>query len=174
MLLFCVQSPHCVWLFATLWTIAHQTLPVGFFRQEYWSGLPFPSPRDLPDPGINLCLLHFLRWQASSLPLAPPGKPIIYVETCFLKSSTHNPTFIQIAQLGILAYPSSVLCSCWSFYLQYILCVFQVPPPPCSFVSNLSIHLWFLVPMIQWSNDLVKTVLVWKSRQKKVSCMSRY
>ena len=41
-------------LFATLWTIAYQVLPSkGFSRQEYWSGLPFPSPGDLPNPGIE-------------------------------------------------------------------------------------------------------------------------
>ena len=40
---------------ATLWTVACQApLSMGFSRQEYWSGLPFPSPRDLPDPGIEL------------------------------------------------------------------------------------------------------------------------
>ena len=40
--------------FATPWTVARQTpLFMGFSRQEYWSGLPFPSPRDLPDPGIK-------------------------------------------------------------------------------------------------------------------------
>ena len=40
-----------VWLFATLWTVAHQPpLSMGFPRQEYWSKLPFPPPRDLPDP----------------------------------------------------------------------------------------------------------------------------
>ena len=45
----------CVWLFVTLWTVALQTpLFMGFFRQEYWSGLPFPPPKDLPDPGIEL------------------------------------------------------------------------------------------------------------------------
>ena len=44
----------CVQLFATLWTIAHQfPLPMGFSRQEYWSGLPCPPPRNLPDPGIE-------------------------------------------------------------------------------------------------------------------------
>ena len=36
----------------TSWTVAHQTLSMGFPRQEDWSGLPFPSPGDLPDPGI--------------------------------------------------------------------------------------------------------------------------
>ena len=40
--------------FATLWTVAHQApQSVGFSRQEYWSGLPFPSPGDLPNPGIE-------------------------------------------------------------------------------------------------------------------------
>ena len=40
-----------VQLFATLWSVAHQTpLSMGFFRQEYWRGLPFPSPGDLPNP----------------------------------------------------------------------------------------------------------------------------
>ena len=43
-----------VWLFATPWTVANQApLSMGFSRQEYWSGLPFPSPGDLPDPGIK-------------------------------------------------------------------------------------------------------------------------
>ena len=41
-------------LFATPWTVAYQgPLSMGFSRQEYWSGLPFPSPGDLPDPGIK-------------------------------------------------------------------------------------------------------------------------
>ena len=41
-------------LFATPWTVAYQaSQSMGFSRQEYWSGLPFPSPRDLPDPGIE-------------------------------------------------------------------------------------------------------------------------
>ena len=44
----------CIWLFATPWTVARQApLSMGFSRQEYWSGLPFPSPGDLPDPGIE-------------------------------------------------------------------------------------------------------------------------
>ena len=39
---------------ATPWTVAHQApLSMGFPRQEYWSGLPFPTPEDLPDPGIK-------------------------------------------------------------------------------------------------------------------------
>ena len=43
-----------VQLFATLWAVAHQApLSMGFSRQEYWSGLPFPPPGDLPNPGIK-------------------------------------------------------------------------------------------------------------------------
>ena len=46
-------------MFATLWTVAHQApLSIGFSRQKYWSGLPYPPPWDLPDQGSNLHLLH--------------------------------------------------------------------------------------------------------------------
>ena len=67
----------CVQLFATLWTVVHQApLSMGFSGQEYWSALPFLSPGDPPNPGINLCLSCLLRWLAGSVPLALPGKPI--------------------------------------------------------------------------------------------------
>ena len=50
----CAKLLSCVQLFVTLWTVAHQfPLSMEFSRQEYWSGLPFPSPGDLPDPGIE-------------------------------------------------------------------------------------------------------------------------
>ena len=48
-------------LLVTLWTVACQApLSMGFSKQEYWNGLPFPSPRDLPDPGIEPALHRFL------------------------------------------------------------------------------------------------------------------
>ena len=54
-----VQLLSHVWLFATPWELVLQApLSMVLSRQEYWSGLPFPSPGDLPIPGINLCLLH--------------------------------------------------------------------------------------------------------------------
>ena len=60
--------------FATLWTIAHQPpLSMGFLRQAYWSGLPFPTPGDLPDPETEPASLHLLHWQADSLPLSHLG-----------------------------------------------------------------------------------------------------
>ena len=67
-----VQSLNCVQLFATPWTVACQSpLSIGFSRQEYWSGLPFPSPGDLPDPGIEHGSLAL---QADSLPTELQGK----------------------------------------------------------------------------------------------------
>ena len=49
-----VKLLSSVQLFATPWTVAYQVPPsMGFSRQEYWSGLPFPSPEDLPHPGIE-------------------------------------------------------------------------------------------------------------------------
>ena len=59
--------------FVTQWTAAHQVpLSMGFSRQEYWSGLPFPSPGDLPDPEIKFKSPIL---QADSLPSETPGKP---------------------------------------------------------------------------------------------------
>ena len=61
-----------VQLFVTPWTVAYQAPPsMGFSRQEYWSGLPFPSPGDLSDPGIKPRSPSF---QADALTSEPPGK----------------------------------------------------------------------------------------------------
>ena len=68
-----VKSLSGVRLFATLWTIVHQApQSMEFSRQEYWSGLPFPSPGDLPDPGIKPTSPAL---QADALTSEPPGKP---------------------------------------------------------------------------------------------------
>ena len=68
-----VKSLSRVRLFATPWTVAYQAPPsVGFSRQECWSGLPFPSPGDLPHPGIKPGSPAL--W-ADALPSEPPGKP---------------------------------------------------------------------------------------------------
>ena len=59
----------------TQWTTAHQAhLSMGFFRQEYYSGLPFPSPGHLPNPGIEPVYLKFPALAGHSLPLGLPGK----------------------------------------------------------------------------------------------------
>ena len=67
-----LESLSCVRLFATPWTAAHQApLSMGFSREEYWSGLPFPSPGDLPDPGIKP---RSPALRAETLTSEPPGK----------------------------------------------------------------------------------------------------
>ena len=68
------KSLSHVQLFSTPWTIARQApLSMGFSRQEYWSGLPFPSPGDRPDSGIEP---EFPIWQADPLPSGPPREPL--------------------------------------------------------------------------------------------------
>ena len=70
-----------VQLSVILWTVASQApLSMGFFRQEYWSGLPLPPPRRLPDSGIKPeSLVSPVSLElAGSLLLAPPGKPLSF------------------------------------------------------------------------------------------------
>ena len=65
-----------VQLFATPWTVARQVpLSMEFSRQEYWSGLPFPSPGNLPDPGIEPRSLASPALAGGFFTTAPPGKP---------------------------------------------------------------------------------------------------
>jgi len=68
-----VKLLSCVRLFATPWTVTYQVpSSMGFSRQEYWSGLPFPSPVNRPDPGMEPGSPTL---QADSLPSEPAGKP---------------------------------------------------------------------------------------------------
>ena len=61
-----VYTFSCGWLFVTPWTVAHQApLSMEFSRQEYWSGLQFPTQGDLPDPGIKPTSLASLHWFSS-------------------------------------------------------------------------------------------------------------
>ena len=72
------ESPFsCVQLFATPWSVARQTsLSMEFSRPEYWSGSPFPSLGDLPNPGIEP---RSPALQADPLPSEPPGKPRLWI-----------------------------------------------------------------------------------------------
>ena len=93
-------------LFAIPWTVAYQAPPsMEFSRQEYWSGLPFPSPEDLPNPGSNLGLPHWrqmlyrLSYQGSPssaflrLLIFPPGN--LESSLCFIqRSGTDEPISI--------------------------------------------------------------------------------
>ena len=72
-----MKSLSRVQLFATPWTVAYEaSLSMGFSRQEYWSGLPFPSPGDLPDPGIEPGSPTL---EAEALTSEPPGLPTYLV-----------------------------------------------------------------------------------------------
>ena len=74
-----VKSLSCVRLFVTPWTVAYQAPPSrGFSRQESWSGLPFPSPGDLPNPGMEPGSPTL---QADALSSEPPGKLTVYRRT---------------------------------------------------------------------------------------------
>ena len=83
-----------VQLFATPWTAYHAPPSMGFSRQEYWSGLPFPSPGDLPNPGIKVGSPAL---QADTLPSEPPGK---------LKMSTNTKWWTGCGEKGTLLH-------CW-------------------------------------------------------------
>ena len=113
-------------LFVTLWTVACQApLSMGFSRQKYWSGLPFPSPEDLPHPGIKP-MSSIL--QADSLLSKPPGKPLSLIRTLL----------ITLGPLG---------CSGSSpFQGQQVgsLSLSLIPPLPCNETHswNLGIRTW--------------------------------
>ena len=65
----------------TLWAAARQVPPsMGFSRQEYWSGLPFPSPGDLPDPGIKSVSPASPELQVNAFPIVLSGKILQNIE----------------------------------------------------------------------------------------------
>ena len=78
----CLVAKLCPTLFVTPWTVACQTpLSMEFFRQEYWSGEPFPSPGDLPDPGTE------------------PGSPALQADSCPRLRAPQNYTTPSIAPI---------------------------------------------------------------------------
>ena len=73
---YCGIVLNCILLFATPWTVAHQgPLSMEFSRQDYWSGLPFPTPGHLPDPGIKPTSLESPALADGFFTTVPPGKP---------------------------------------------------------------------------------------------------
>ena len=107
-----MKSFSRVRLFVTPWTVAYQAPPsMGFSRQEYWGGLPFPSPGDLPDPGIEP---RSPTLQADSLLSEPPGKPLIF--TSEVKSLSPVRLFVTPWTVAYQAPPSMGFSrqECWS------------------------------------------------------------
>ena len=120
-----MKSLSRVWLFATPWTAAHQAPPsMGFSRQEYWSGLPFPSSGDLPDPGIKPTSPAL---QADALTSEPSylyglsqknqdPQFIQFKKSCNLKLSQHM-------KLGILPYTFIHIIPCFIVNIQLNKCI---------------------------------------------------
>ena len=116
-----MKSLSHVWLFATPWTVAHQALlSMRFSRQEYWSGLPFPPPGDLPDPGIE------------------PGSPA-FRQTLYRLSHQGSPDFptnsVFAASHKFLYVIFSILFSSKYFLIPVMFCF--------SYMGYLDV--WFLV-----------------------------
>ena len=89
-------------LFVTPWTVAHQApLSMGFFRQEYWNGLPFSSSRDLPGPGIEPASPAL---RADSLPAEPSGSPSWGIRSCISNITPPVPLGSQPATLSLLVW----------------------------------------------------------------------
>ena len=86
----CVCALSHVPLFAIPWTVALQApLSMGFCRQEYWRGLPFPSPGDLPDPGVEPASLSSPsppRWAGGFSSVVLPGRPVMSCYTLVVQS----------------------------------------------------------------------------------------
>ena len=115
-MLCCAKSLNCVQLFVTLWTVSCQApQSVGFPRQEYWNGLPFPSPGDLPDPGIRL--------ESLTSPVLVGGffttsatweAPVNYISSvqfsCSVVSNSLQPHGLQHARLPCPS-PTPKVCS---------------------------------------------------------------
>ena len=95
----CVCTFSRIQLFLTPWTVPCQApLTIEFTRQEYWSGLPFPSPGDLPDPGIETASLMSLALTGEFFISRATGKPL-HMHTCVqkikFKHHTHTHTHIH-------------------------------------------------------------------------------
>ena len=96
-----VKSLSRVQLFATPWTVAYQVPPsMGFSRREYWSGLPFTSPADLPNPGIEPGPPAL---QADALQSEPAGKPFLYLGRCKIWAHRNRSSEAQPSCLGPVA-----------------------------------------------------------------------
>ena len=138
-----MKSLSHVRLFATPWTVAYQAPPsVGFSRQEYWGGLPFPSPGDLPNPGIEPGSPAL---QADALPPEPPGKTAI-CKAC----QTAILLFWHFFSMGMVLIPISCTMSRTSIHSS------------SSTLSDLVPEIYFWLPLYKIQEDIKSTLLLSK------------
>ena len=129
-------------LFATPWTEASQAPPsMGFSRQEYWSGLPFPSPEDLPNSGIEPGSPAL---QADTLLSKPIGASLVAQRVKQLPAMREAPR--SLIYFNLFA-PSIGLLACLLHLLQscLTLCDFMNCNPP-----GFSIHVIFQARILEW------------------------
>ena len=144
------------------------SLSMGFSRQENWSGLPFPSPRDLPDPGMKLGLLH---WQADSLTAEPPGKPTytLYMHTyLYLKIHTHTHTHTSIYTSNTHSYIFRCIYISYITYIWYIIYIYIITYTcirnhestqlsfQCTGFFLIFLNPYLYVPSLQWEPGFLR------------------
>ena len=139
-----------IWLFATLWTVACQApLSMGFSRQEYWTGLPFPSPEDPPNPGIEPSspvfqadsLLTELKWK----PLSASVRSIQFLSLLYPSLQEMIPWYLKFSwrelySIPLYCFPLYLCTDHWGrlYYLSLLFfgtlhsngCIFPFSPLP--------------------------------------------
>ena len=182
----CVISS--IQLFVTPWTVAYQApLSIGFSRQEYWRRLPFPSPGDLPDPGIKAVSLMspsladgFFNTRATWEALSTTGANIYEIQR-FQK----NPDFQLFLTtwrtwwLGTLALHSQSADTIWVCFRQALL-PYSPPAPPARPLKAVELAtptletdfwLWRLLGLTSYSTDEgSETQLLLSPKSRMLSC----
>ena len=115
-----------VWLFATPWTVAFQSLSMGFSRPEYWSGLPCPSPGDLPNPGIEpkspaLRGRLSITWATREAHAALQGPPSSPGAPCLTVLETH-PSFFPVRPVLFVFGCTEWINTYWENRIPRIVC----------------------------------------------------
>ena len=139
------QSLSHVWLFATPWTVSRQAPPsMGFFKQEHWNGLPFPSPGNLPDPRIGSAYL-FISWV---------DRRILY----------HWATWEAVL---CISYLSSILQSWNSSGWNRTRLVPSLPPLSClsKCTHNPLVHPWIIHRHLEILVNRASHTAVWVNRR---------
>ena len=132
-----------VQLFATAWIIAFQApLPMKFSRQEYWSGLPFPSPRDLPRPRDRTSVIHienrfFTIWATREL----WGSIFFFLNTLFFIcfSVTVSVSFVYLKDLPLAGNSESIF-NVFSHHLDFV--TLKLHPLAFVFFTNHKCEHW--------------------------------
>ena len=137
-------SVRQVWLFATPWTAAHQApVSVGFPRQEYWSGLPFPLLGDLPKPGSEPISLQVSCITSEFFTTEPSGKPYSFLN-CLVYSITSSSLHSFGDYIPYLWRLQNLWPSCYVFPCHSLVHMIQV-----SFWHQLLFIYLFLQTSIQ-------------------------